>query len=142
MKRIMIATAMMLWAALASAATLNLEKGYNEALAKAVELDRPVMLVISSRNCRYCVMFDQETLSDATVIEALNRDFVSAVVYPDQGENVPPYLLTGATPSIWFLVPDGRAMYEPVMGAVGKDDFIKALAIVNDSYKEFKASGR
>lgn len=132
MKKIL--TALLLFTALLGAASLELETGYATALVKAQKENKPVMLVLSSHSCRYCDLFDKETLNDAMVIEALNRDFVSAVVYAAEGEYAPRELITGATPTIWFLQPDGAPMFQPIMGAVGKEDFIKALAIVHDAY--------
>lgn len=134
MKKILMA--LLMTTTFLSAASLELQKGYAAALAKAQKDNKPVMLVLSSHQCRYCDMFDEQTLSDKLVIDALNRDFVSTVVYAAEGEYAPRDLITGATPTIWFLQPDGAPMFQPIMGAVGKEDFIKALAIVNDAHEE------
>jgi thioredoxin-related protein len=128
----------MMLTGLLAAASLQLEAGYEKALSKAQAQDRPVMLVLSSHSCRYCDLFDQETLADDQVIKALNRDFVNTVVYAAEGQYVPRQLITGATPTIWFLKPSGEPMFQPIMGAVGKEDFIKALAIVHDAYTSKK----
>ncbi|MDX1295461.1 MAG: DUF255 domain-containing protein [Sulfurimonadaceae bacterium] len=128
----------MMLTGLLAAAPLQLETGYEKALEKAQSQDRPVMLVLSSHSCRYCDLFDQETLADAQVIKALNRDFVNMVAYTDEGQYVPRQLITGATPTIWFLTPKGEPMFQPIMGAVGKEDFVKALAIVHDAYTSSK----
>ncbi len=108
--------------------------GYEEALATAAAQNKPVMMVLSSHSCRYCDLFDEQTLADPMVIKALNRDFVNVVVYATEGEYAPADLITGATPTIWFLTPQGQPMFQPIMGAVGKEDFIKALAIVNETF--------
>lgn len=133
MNRIIIPL-LLVWGAL-FASPLTLQKGYTEALAKAKQVDKPVMLVVSSHDCRYCTLFDNQTLSDALVIKALERDFVSVEVYPTAGEYLPRDLYTGSTPTIWFLTPAGDPMFEPIMGAVPKNEFIKILAIVDDAYK-------
>jgi uncharacterized protein YyaL (SSP411 family) len=123
------------------AAELQKEPGYAQAISRALELNRPVVLVVSSHDCHYCDVFDSETLADAMVIEALNRDFVTSVVYASESGYIPRELFTGATPTIWFLLPDGTPMYDPVMGAVGKEDFIKALAIVHNEFGKTQQSG-
>lgn len=117
------------------AAAPKYAKGYNEALEAAQKAKKPVVLVISSHHCHYCDMFDKETLGKEMVIKALDRDFVTTVVYPESGDYVPRQLLTGATPTIWFLAPDGQPMFDPVMGAVGEADFVKFLAIVHDVFE-------
>ncbi len=120
------------------AASANYEKGYKEAVAAAGKSGKPIMLVISSHSCYYCDLFNSATLSKELVIKALNRDYVSTVVYPDEGEYVPQGLLTGATPTIWFLMPDGEPMLDPIMGAVDEKEFIKILAIIHQAYLEVR----
>ena len=135
MKKILLT--LLLLAGMAHGA-IEMAAGYDAALEAAQKADKPIMLVLSSHSCRYCDLFANETLGDDLVIQALNRDFVSTIVYAAEGEAAPRELITGATPTIWFLNPDGTPMFQPIMGAVGKEDFIKALSIVHDTYKAQK----
>lgn len=48
---------------------------------------------------------------------------------------MPRELWRPGTPAIWFLLPSGEPMFEPVMGAIDANNFLKALDIVK---KEFK----
>lgn len=130
-------TSILLWGA-AYAADMSLEKDYASALTKAKMTKKPVMYVVSSHNCRYCMILEKNTLNDPKVIDALNRDFVSSIAYLDGGDRVPRDLITGGTPTIWFLKPDGEPLFQPLMGAIDAENFVKALAIVRDEYKKSK----
>lgn len=136
MKKILIAL-MLIWG-VANASSINWEKDYQSAMTKAKMTSKPVMLIVSSHNCRYCVMLEKRTLTDDLVIKALNRDFVSVIAYIDDRDYVPNDLLTGGTPTIWFLQPNGEPMFQPLMGALDAENFIKALSIVYDEFAKTK----
>jgi len=112
------------------------------ALKNASKAGKPILFVSSRHTCRYCVMLERETFGDARVIKALNDDFISFTSWSDEGDQVPRDLWRPGTPAVWFLLPDGTPMYEPLMGAVGADDFLNALSVVkkefNKTYKKKK----
>lgn len=126
---------MLLWL-VGSAASINWEKDYQSAMTKAKMSNQPVMLVISSHQCRYCVKLEQETFTDELLIKALNRDFVAVTAYTDEDDYFPPELWAGGTPSTWFLYPDGEPMFQPLVGFLDAENFIKALSIVHDEFKK------
>ena len=136
MLRILL-TVMMFWA-VGSAASINWEKDYRTALTRAKMTNKPVMLVISTHKCRYCIQLEKETFADGMVIKALNRDFINIIAYVDDNDYVPQDLLTGGTPTIWFLQPDGEPLFQPLMGALDAENFIKALSIVHTEYNQIK----
>lgn len=131
-------TIMMLWLA-GHAAAINWEQDYLSAMTKAKMADKPVMLVISSHQCRYCVKLENETFTDAMVIKALNRDFVTVTAYTDENDDFPDELWAGGTPSIWFLFPDGEPMFKPLIGFVDAENLVKALSIVHTEFNKAKA---
>jgi len=136
MKKIVIVL-MLIYGAV-NASSIDWEKDYQSAMTKAKMTNKPVMLIVSSHNCRYCVMLEKKTLTDDLVIKALNRDFISVIAYIDERDYVPNDLLTGGTPTIWFLQPGGEPMFQPLMGALDAQNFIKALSIVYDEFAKTK----
>jgi hypothetical protein len=117
-------------------AGIKWEKDYGTAISKAKVANKPLMFIVSNHNCHYCVQFENSTLKDPKVIQKLNSDFVSAVAYIDENPIFPNQLNVPGTPGTWFLKQNGEPMFEPVMGAVGSEDFLKALDIVNAEYKK------
>lgn len=110
------------------------EKDYNAGVSVATKENKPMLFISSRHSCKYCVILDETALSDAKVIEALTRDFVSVISYSDENDYLPKELWRPGTPAIWFLFPDGTPMYQPVMGAIDAENFLNALAIVKEAF--------
>ena len=116
------------------ASDIKWAKDYNDALSIAKKQNKPVLFVGSRHTCKYCVILDKTTFKDAKVVEALSRDYVSVISYSDENDYMPRELWRPGTPAIWFLLPNGEPMYEALMGAVGPEDFLKALDIVKTEF--------
>lgn len=122
------------------AADVDWSKDYHSALKKAKEQNKPVLFISSRHSCKYCVMLDETTLKDERVVKELNEDFISVTSYSDERDYMPRELWRPGTPAIWFLMPSGEPMYEPIMGAVDAQNFLKALTIVNEEFKKRQES--
>jgi len=116
------------------ASGVNWAKDYDSGIKQAQKENKPVLFVFSRHTCKYCVILDETTLSDAKVVKALNRDYVAIVSYSDENDYTPRELWRPGTPTIWFLKSDGEPMFQPIAGAIGTEPFLNALAIVK---KEF-----
>lgn len=117
-------------------AGIKWEKDYSTAIAKAKSVNKPLMFIVSNHGCHFCVQFENSTLKDPKVVQKLNNDYVNAVVYIDENPIFPHQLDVPGTPGTWFLKSNGEPMFEPIMGAVGSEDFLKALDIVKEEYKK------
>lgn len=115
-------------------AAIKWEKEYTSALKQSKALNKPMMFIISNHNCHFCVQFENTTLKDPKVVQKLNADFVSSIAYIDENPLFPHQLNVPGTPGTWFLKSDGEPMFEPVMGAVDAETFLKALDIVKKEY--------
>jgi len=122
------------------AADVNWTKDYHSALKQAKDQNKPVLFISSRHSCKYCVMLDETTLKDQRVVKGLNRDFISVTSYSDERDYMPRELWRPGTPAIWFLMPSGEPMFEPIMGAVDADNFLRALAIVKEEFKKTQES--
>jgi len=108
----------------------DFESGIKESTAK----NKPVLFVFSRHTCKYCVILDETTFKDKKVVEALNKDFVSIVSYTDENDYTPKELWRPGTPALWFLMPDGEPMFQPLMGAIDANNFLKALELVKEEF--------
>ena len=79
-------------------------------------------------------MLEKETLSKADVIEVLNKNYVTYIAYTDDDDAFPEEFWRPATPTIWFLDDEGKAMSEPIMGAVDEENLLKILDTVSKSF--------
>ncbi len=119
-------------------AELVLEKSFKEAIVKCNTLEKPLMFIISRHTCKYCILLEKETLSQAEVIEKLNKDYVVSIAYTDDGDGFPQELWRNATPTIWFLNENGEAMSEPIMGTMDKTNLLQVLEMVKARFDEEK----
>ncbi len=117
----------------AESMALNWEKKIPAAINRGKREHKPVMILVTSDGCKWCDILRETTLSDSQVIAKLNKDFIIAQGYTNRGE-VPRELYTSGTPGTWFLK-NGEPMFQPLMGALPKDQYIEALDIV---LKEFQ----
>lgn len=115
-------------------ADIKWEKDLSVAVEKAAKEQKPLMVLVTKEGCRWCDVLKQNTLKNSKVVTVLNRDFVAFEGVVDAG-TVPQALMTQGTPATWFI--KGKSpMFEPIMGAVESDDFLKALDIVKQEYKK------
>lgn len=114
------------------------EKDFKTAIENAKKLNKPIFFVSSRHTCRYCVVLEETTFTDAQVINDLNSNFVSVVAYSDENDYMPRELFRPGTPAMWFLMPDGTPMFEPLMGAYGAKDILQAFKQVKKEFQLIK----
>jgi thioredoxin-related protein len=122
------------------AADLHWAKNYTTGMAEAMKENKPVLLIVSSTACKYCLLLDKNTLHDKRVIKALNSDFIAIRSWVDKGDYIPTVVAqnTPGLPGIWFLYPDGTPMYKPLLGYIQSDSFVRALGLVKDEFEKNK----
>ena len=124
------------------ASDIKWAKDYKAGMAEASKMNKPVLLISSRHTCKYCVILDNTTLKDNRIIEALNKDFVSIISYSDENDYMPEELYQPGTPAIWFLLPSAQPMFQPIMGAIGADDFLNAVTIVKKEFEDYTKGGK
>jgi len=125
---------LILLVSVAMADGIHWAKDFNSGIKTAQQENKPVLFVIASHECRYCNLLERTTFVDDRVIQQLNKNFVSIIVFVDDGDYFPRELQTGGLPTLWFLLPKGIPMFQPLIGAVKADAFLEALENVK---KEF-----
>ncbi len=113
---------------------IHWEKDFKHALVRAKQLHKPIFFVYSRHSCKWCRHLESTTFRDPRVIAALNGSFVNVVSYTDENDYTPRKLMLPGTPGLWFLDSSGEPMFQPVQGAVGASDLLRAIRIVE---KEF-----
>ena len=113
-------------------------KDFDSGIAQAKAENKPVLFVFSRHTCKYCVILEKTTFSDKRVIKGVNKDFIAIIAYSDENDAMPRELWRPGTPTIWFLKSDGQPMFQPLMGAVGSEDFLHALSIVKQEFDKNK----
>ena len=123
-----------------TASEIKWANDFESGIKEATKVNKPVLFVFSRHSCHYCKVLDETTFQDEKVIEALNKDFISIISYTDENDYTPRELWRPGTPTLWFLKPDGEPLFQPLVGAVDAENFLKALAIVKEDFD--KISGK
>jgi len=134
-RKILLTIALLLTTSL-MAGEIHWAKDFKSGIEEATKENKPVLFVFSRHTCKYCVILEKTTFSDPKVIKELNKSFVSIIAYSDEGDDMPQELWRPGTPTIWFLLPNGQPMFQPLMGAVKEDAFLQALDIVKKEFSE------
>lgn len=115
-------------------ADIKWEKDIVAAVDRAAKEKKPLMVLVTKNGCQWCEVIKEKTLKTPKVVSVINHDFVAYEGVVDEG-TVPPSLMTQGTPATWFI--KGKSpMFEPIMGAIDSEDFLKALDIVKQEYKK------
>ncbi len=91
----------------------------SEALARAVALDRPIMLSIGYAACHWCHVMERESFEDLDTARVLNEGFVPIKVDREERPDLDQLYMgavqaltgRGGWPLTLFLTPDGRPFY-------------------------------
>src|ERR1700680_2268155 len=90
-----------------------------EALRKARELDRPILLSVGYSACHWCHVMERESFENEEIAQIMNENFVSIKVDREERPDIDAiYMLAvqaltgqGGWPMTMFLLPDGRPFY-------------------------------
>ena len=118
-----------------------------EALAKAKEEDRPIMLSIGYSACHWCHVMEHESFEDPAIAKIMNENFVSIKVDREERPDLDSIYMQavvastgrGGWPMTVFLTPDGKPFYSgtyfPPEDRHGMPGFPRVLAAVAEMYR-------
>ena len=114
---------------------IHWEKDYDSGIKRAMAENKPVYFIISKTTCPPCIRLKNTTFKDKAVVDMLNENFVAIIVYTDKNDYIPRHIPVQYTPSSWFLKPDGEPRYEPLVGGLDAQSFLRALNIVKEDFE-------
>ncbi len=106
---------------------------YEQAQAKAKKESKPLLVLITSEQCRWCRKFEATTLQDEDVISRLNSKFVTVHVTRDKSV-YPKSLSAKMVPMNYFLDSNGKVIYS-MPGYWPVDDY---QSILDDALLKYK----
>src|SRR4051794_36296856 len=118
-----------------------------EALRKAKEEDKPILLSIGYSACHWCHVMAHESFEDPAIADIMNREFVSIKVDREERPDIDEIYMqatlmfnqgNGGWPMTVFLLPDGRPFhagtYFPKSDRYGVPSFPRVMAAVSHAY--------
>src|SRR5437868_404903 len=121
-----------------------------EALARAREDDKPILLSIGYWACHWCHVMEHESFEDPAIAAIMNEHFVSIKVDREERPDLDSIYMSavqgmtgrGGWPMTVFLTPDGvpffGGTYFPAEDGRGMTSFPRVLAGVAAAYKDEK----
>ena len=119
-----------------------------EALARARELDRPILLSVGYAACHWCHVMERESFEDDETAALMNEHFVSVKVDREERPDVDAIYMDavqsmtgqGGWPMTVFLTPEGQPFYAgtyfPNEDRYGMPSFRRVLAAVAEAWRE------
>jgi uncharacterized protein YyaL (SSP411 family) len=118
-----------------------------DALRKAREEDRPILVSIGYSSCHWCHVMERESFEDPETAELMNRSFVNVKVDREERPDLDSIYMTavqsmtgrGGWPLTVFLTPDGvpyyGGTYFPPEPRQGMPSFPQVLRAARDAYE-------
>ncbi|MBU3967283.1 MAG: thioredoxin family protein [Euryarchaeota archaeon] len=100
----------------------SLSAGINE----SKDLNKPIFLYFRSETCYWCIVFEEEALSDDRVIDVLNKNFVLISIDQIRQKKIAANLNVWSTPYMIFFDRNGEEILR-IPGYIKKEDFIVKL---------------
>lgn len=116
-------------------ADIQWSANFADAQAKAKKESKPMLVLITSEQCRWCRKLEMTTLEDESIISKINTQF--AAVHVTRDKSVYPSTLTAKmVPMSYFLSPEGKVLYA-MPGYWPIEDY---QSILTDAMRRYKKS--
>ena len=128
----------LLWVSLLAFSVFGAEitwnSSYDQALLKAKKEGKPLMVLITSEQCRWCRKLEATTLQDDEIVARINTTFQAVNVIKDKSI-YPKSLSAKMVPMSYFLDPkSGKVLYS-IPGYWGAEDY---NSILDDALRKYK----
>jgi thioredoxin-related protein len=114
-------------------ADIDWNSDFVEAQAQAKKDHKPLLVLITSEQCRWCRKFEATTLQDSTIAGRINTDFASVHVTRDKSI-YPKNLTAKMVPMSYFLDDEGKVIYS-IPGYWGVEDY---NSVLDDAIRKYK----
>ncbi len=115
-------------------ADITWNSSYDQALLKAKKEGKPLMVLITSEQCRWCRKLESTTLEDDEVAARINTTFQAVNVTKDKSI-YPKNLNAKMVPMSYFIDPrNGKVLYS-IPGYWGAEDY---NSILDDALRKYK----
>jgi uncharacterized protein YyaL (SSP411 family) len=120
----------------------------DDALQKAKEEDKPVLLSIGYSACHWCHVMEHESFEDTSIAEQMNNNFINIKVDREERPDLDQIYMSavqlmtggGGWPLTIFLTPDAKPFYGgtyfPPDDRYNRPGFRRVLATISEAYRE------
>ncbi len=114
------------------AADFDWVESYDKALELAKKENRPVMVMISQKNCITCQYMDDVAFENEALAEYIENNFIPLKI---KLKDAPKYGLKAyGTPTFYFLTPKGEKITRALVGGATAKVFLDKLKEIKAKY--------
>jgi thioredoxin-related protein len=115
---------------------LSWSHNYKKALLEAKREDKPLYILITSRDCRWCKKFVATTLQDKKVLQKLYHDFIVVHLLRDK-DYIPKKFAISPVPRHYFVDANGTLLYS-ALGYRDEELFTSFMVNAQQKYKQIQ----
>lgn len=94
---------------------MGYELTYKQALKKAQDMNKPIMMVISTKTCPWCRKLENQTLKKSMVHNIVSKNFVPVTL--NRGDDIyPKQFKAKVVPTVFFIDPKTQKTYYKSFG--------------------------
>ena len=107
-------------------------QNYKEALNLAKKQNRPIMVMISQKNCSMCEYMEEVTFENEDVVDFVEANFIPLKLSIAKAKEIG--LKAYGTPTFYFLDPDGKKFTRALVGAAVPKVFLEKIKEIKANY--------
>ncbi|BCD67886.1 DUF255 domain-containing protein [Nitratiruptor sp. YY09-18] len=105
---------------------------YDKAFLKAKKLNKPIMVMISQKNCPTCEYMDDVAFENEELVDFVEYNFIPVKIDLDEAKKLG--LKAYGTPTFYFLRPNGKPFEPPLVGGAAAKVFLDKLKEIKADY--------
>ncbi len=105
---------------------------YQEALKVAQKRNKPIMLMISQKNCNMCEYMDEVTFENDDVVDFIEVSFIPLKLGIKDAQKLG--LKAYGTPTFYFLDKSGKRLTRALVGAATPKVFLEKIKEIKEQY--------
>lgn len=102
------------------------ETSYKEAQVKAIQANKPMMILFVTASCPWCQKLENQTLKKESIVKLIQSHFVP-VFLDKETDDFPKALTPMVVPTIVFLTPKEGTKFDEIIGYKPADEFLSLL---------------
>ena len=114
------------------AADFDWVTNYQQALNLAKKRNKPIMVMISQKNCNMCEYMDEVTFENDDVVSFVEVSFIPLKLTLDEAKQVG--LKAYGTPTFYFLDKNGKKLTRALVGAATPKVFLEKIKEIKAKY--------
>lgn len=108
------------------ASEMKYETSFKEAVKKAKEMQKDIMLVLVTNYCPWCRKFEQRVLLKKEINDIIQKNYIPLIINKEKDE-FPQELDISFTPVVYFIDHKTLKSYERIVGYNNREDFLYFL---------------